>query len=392
MPEYSSSDQHHPLNPNPIAILTPSVRMLGARQSLLQLAVGLDRERFIPHVICPWPGGLEQRLRAAQVAVEISPLPPWRKGKNMLLRPWHLWRLRRVMERIQPRLIHSNEFHSHPYAAAIARKTGVPTLVHVRLSITERQIQTYRLTEADRVIVVSNAVAHDFSAFPQIQDRIRVVHNGLDFEAFMQDADGTAFRRETGISEDAILFGQIGLISQRKQQHAAIEAFNRVSDGRPRLHLCIVGDATPSEAGYHQEVRDAAQRSPASNRIHFIPFREKIRDVFAAIDVNLLISNEEGFGRVIVEAAAFEKPSIGARTGGIPEVIDDQRTGLLVPCDDTGELAQAIARLHNDEALRRSLGRAAADDCRRRFSIQTHVEQMMQIYEEVLTRPSHHDE
>lgn len=377
------------MEPRKIALITPSVRLLGARRSLLALAKALDPVRFSPIVVCPRRGDLEEECRRAGISTHVQALPPWRKGKSWPMIPLHLWRLRRWAQDLDIRLFHCNEIYPTPYAVRVGRRLGIPTITHMRLSVTERLMRNYDLRRADRIVTVSQAAAAPFRSWPDFERRVEVVYNGLDVEGWRQaagdlEAARRGIRQRLALPPDAFLVGQIGLISRRKQQHLLVEAARRVTARCPNCHFLIVGDPSPREHAYGDEVAEAIEAARLSQRVALWPFRREIAPVFAALDLNLLISCDEGFGRVAIEAGALGIPTVGTRIGGIPEVIADGETGLLVGVSDVDGLADAIERLAGDVQLRRRLGEAARRRVEREFTIEVHARRMMDVYEEVL--------
>jgi glycosyltransferase involved in cell wall biosynthesis len=377
------------MEPRKIALITPSVRLLGARQSLLALAKALDASRFSPIVVCPRRGDLEEELKRAGVATYIHALPPWRKAKHWLTIPFHVWRLRRWAQDLDIKLLHTNEPHSLPYAVRAGRRLGIPTLSHVRLSIQERMIRHYDLRRADRIVAVSQAIAEPFCSWPDYDRRVRVIYNGMDVGEWRQAAGDIAaarkqVREHLGLPPDAFLAGQIGLISRRKQQHLLVAAAQRLVARRTDCHFLIVGDPSPNERDYAEQVAAAIEPAGLSRCVTIWPFRRDIAPVFAALDINLLISSDEGFGRVAIEAGALGVPTIGTRIGGIPEVVMDGETGLLVGVSDAEGLAAAIERLAADAELRHRIGEAARRRVERDFTIEVHARRIMELYDEVL--------
>jgi len=371
-------------------LITPSVRLLGARQSLLALAKALDSRRFAPIVVCPRRGDLEEQLRRAGLSTYVQALPPWRKGKSWPFIPFHLWRLRRWAQDLDIRLIHCNEIYPTPYAVRVSRRLGIPTISHIRLPVNDRLIRNYDLNRADRVVVVSHAAAEPFRQWADHEKRVRVIYNGLDVKEWRQAAGDlpTArkeIRQRLALPSESFLVGQIGLISRRKQQHLLVEAAQRIAARRTGCHFLIVGDPSPNERDYGERVAAAIEAAGLSQRLTIWPFRQDIAPVFAALDLNLLISSDEGFGRVAIEAGALGVATIGTRIGGIPEVVLDGETGLLVGVSDAEGLANAIERLASDALLRHRLGEAARQRVEREFSVEVHVRHIMDLYEEVLS-------
>jgi len=377
------------MEPRKIALITPSVRLLGARRSLLALAKALDPARFSPIVVCPRRGDLEEELRRTGISTHIHALPPWRKARSWLTIPFHLWRFRRWAQDLDIRLFHCNEIYPTPYAVRVGQRLGIPTISHMRLSVNERLMRNYDLRRADRVVVVSHGAAEPFRAWPDFEQRVRVIYNGLDVKEWRQaagdiEAARKEIRQKLALPPDAFLVGHIGLIARRKQQHLLVEAAQRIAARRADCHFLIVGDPSPNERAYAEQVAAAIESAGLARRVTIWPFRRDIAPVFAALDLNLLISSDEGFGRVAIEAGALGVPTIGTRVGGIPEVVGDGETGLLVGGSDADGLADAIERFAADISLRRRLGDAARRRVETDFTIETHALRVMELYEEVL--------
>jgi glycosyltransferase involved in cell wall biosynthesis len=364
--------------------LTPSVRLLGARRSLLALATRLDRARWRPVVLAKEEGVLTDKLRAAGVETRIVHFRPYRKGKYFIFRPFTVRRLRRLALDENAALIHCNEIYPNPYAIRAAAPLGLPVVTHMRLSVTPRMTRNYLLDRADRIIVVSDAAGRDFDHWPDKARKVTTIYNGMDLKEFTPRGGAReAWRRRLGVGEGETLFGMLGLISERKQQHVAIEAMRRLRAEGAAARLAIVGEVSPREGAYDQRIRAMVHEFGLDGAVRFEPFQDDPVPAFQALDVNLLISNDEGFGRVIIEAGSLGTTSIGARAGGIPELIEPERDGLLVDVGDAPGLASAMGRLL-DAGARERLGGAMRAKVRERFTIEAHVERVQTLYEEVL--------
>jgi glycosyltransferase involved in cell wall biosynthesis len=364
------------------------VRLLGARQSLLALATHLDPARYRPIVVVPFSeGGLPEALAARDITTHCVRLGQWRKAKFWPRIPFDLWHLRRLVREEGIDLIHCNEPHVVPYGLRVAKESALPCVGHVRLdNVDERLITNYELGELDCLVAVSEAVARQFDpVWPDRAERVRVIPNGVDIGALRAAAPGREeARRLLSLREGDPLIAQIGLISARKRCHVVIQAFAKIARDFPDARLLFVGSPGPSDEAYAKALTADIYRFGLIARVQMMPFREDIAAVFAAMDLNVLASGQEGFGRVLIEAAVFGVPSIATNVGGIPEVIRHDKTGVLVLPDDPDGLAAAMVSLLRDEPRRRALGEAARRDAEARFSIQTHAEKMMALWDELL--------
>jgi glycosyltransferase involved in cell wall biosynthesis len=192
------------------------------------------------------------------------------------------------------------------------------------------------------------------------------------------------------LGPEHFVIGQFGLVSPRKRIHLLLNAAALLKEGhlgnvQPRL--LIVGSPGKSDLEYEQSLRRLVVDKGLQEIARFIPFTPDVADIYRACDVNVLVSNEEGFGRTIIEAGAMGIPSVGARVGGIPEIIEDGETGLLVPEDDDGTaLADRLRLLISHPARRAEMGEAARRRVADLFSIEKHAERIMAIYDRLLER------
>lgn len=431
-----------------ILFLSPSNKLFGARRSLLTTVTNLPAP-WEPHVVCPGEGGLQAELARLGIAHHVVRHYNWRKGKFLIHRHWEIRRLRRLFESLQPAIVVANEYHSTPYAIRMVGESGAPVIACSRLTIPERHIRLYDLHRATLILCVSAATAADFNAQPWFAQKVRVLHNAVDVAALDlpehdRAAARRAFRAEFGLGDGEFLIGMAGLISERKRQETAIRALKILNEEirkenpeAPPAHLAIVGRPRPEDEPYERRMRSLAAELGVAPRVHWAGFRDDMRRVYPAFDANLLLSDEEGFGRVIIEAAVFAVPSIGTRIGGIPEIIRDGEitspaifdssafaesgaamespadsapseirnpkseippdvssaspapTGALIPLDDPPALAATLSFWMRDPARRARLAAAAAHQARTEFSIPRHMQRLTAILDEAMDKYEH---
>jgi glycosyltransferase involved in cell wall biosynthesis len=210
-------------------------------------------------------------------------------------------------------------------------------------------------------------------------DRVSVVYNGFDEEALMQ-GDASTLRAHFQIPADAVVGAIAGSLIHRKGHDILFKAMQMLAgSGRP-LHLLVIGDGPACDP-----LKALANGLP----IHFLGYRKDLGAILRdSTDVLIAPSRQEGFGRVIIEAAFAGVPAIGARVDGIPEAIEEGVTGLLVAPESPGELAAAIGRLVEDAPLRAHLGAAAQARARSKFRIETSAAEMRAQYDKVVRRRS----
>jgi len=288
-------------------------------------------------------------------------------------------------------VVHANVYMSNQYGVIASRLTGVPIISHVRLILGQLAIRNSFLKYTDYLIANSHAVAHALESAGISKDRISVVWNGVDPKVFSPNSDhgGRKLRERLGIADDAFLIGCIGRIHYTKGIHTLIRAMANLVIEDPGVMLIIVGDTMIDQSSeYLTLLKTLTQEFDLTESVHFVPFQDNIQAVYDAIDLVVLPSLAEPFGRVLIEAMAMEKPVVGTRSGGAVEIVEDGKTGLLVQPDDPYELAEAMWKLMINNHLANRMGKRGRKRAETFFSIEKNVERIQKIYMETMNE--HH--
>jgi glycosyltransferase involved in cell wall biosynthesis len=276
-------------------------------------------------------------------------------------------------------LLYANSPKSFVVAALAGRLARKPVVWHLRdilggghFSRTNvRAVVSVANWSAARVVANSRATADAFVAAGGRAALVTVVHNGIDaapFDALAPDTR-SAVRAELGIPDDAFLVGCFSRLHPWKGQTVLLDAVARMPD----VHALVVGGALFSgEAPYEAELRGRAQLPALAGRVHMLGARDDVPRLLAACDVVVHAAVlAEPFGRVLVEAMLAGRPVVATRAGGVPEVVCDGETGVLVPPGDACALREALDALRRDPARVTALARRGADHARARFSRET---------------------
>ena len=327
-------------------------------------------------------GPLREDLAAAGVEVHVRPLAVLRRS---LMSPAGMARvaaafgadaggLGRLARTRGVRVVHTNTSVTLGGAAA-ARIAGVPHVWHVREIYAgfERWWPAYRrlLLTADALPCVSEAVAAQFHHGP-----VRVLRDGLAVRH--EPAPRAQARAALGLPEDARAYAVLGRISTWKGQDVLIRAVAELPDA---LAL-VCGTPWPGEERRERELRELAARLGAGDRVRFLGFRDDLDVVLGAADAVVVPSTQpDPLPNAALEAAAAGRCVVAAAHGGLPEIVRDGETGVLVPPGDAGALAGALASLDPNTAAR--YGAAAAADVRRRFAPEALVAGVQALYDEL---------
>jgi len=201
--------------------------------------------------------------------------------------------------------------------------------------------------------------------------------SGVNTERFKPDQHvRSAMRMQLGVCDDDVLLLFLGRLNRDKGVLDLVAAFASVAGEHVGLQLLLVG---PDEGGLQEKVQ--ATCAAYAKRLHFVDYTDKPESYFAAADIFCLPSYREGFGSVIIEAAACAIPAIGSRIYGISDAIQEGQTGLLFEAGNVNELALTIAQLTDNPVLRKQMGRAAFERACDDFTTSRLVQAWLAYYE-----------
>jgi len=350
----------------------------------------LDRERYSPCLVTR-PGDLEDHARRHEIPVYFNDFP-WFSRRRPWLYANSIRQLMRVMRRENVKLVHTNCPHALPYVMLACRLLRTPYVSHIhdfRYAWFEAS-RLRALNRAEAVIPVSRAVAGTFAEAGVSESRMRVIYNPFDlglYERAPQES-GRDPRTSIGLPEDSFAVGIVGQILDMKGHEDLVLASPDVVSKVPDAHFVVVGEAfTPETKAFKSKLDRLIGQFGLTDRFHFTGFRSDVPEVMKWLDVLVVPSWREPFGRVVVEGMAAGCPVIGTRAGGIPEIIEHMKDGLLVPPKDVRMLGETIVQVARDAQLRERLRRAGPESAKR-FSTEQHVDHIQALYDSVLGSPS----
>lgn len=353
---------------------------------------GLPEDRYAVELGCA-PGGplIEQVERHGMVVRRlrhmVQPLHPARD----LFATAELWRL---IRRHRYTIVHTHNSKAGFIGRLAARLAGVPVVIHTvhgfafhayerwwrrRLFLVLERVAA---RWCDRLIMISQPLV-EWALRERIAPRQKMVriYSGIDLSAFRQPVDVAALRETFGLRHQEFIVGEVAKLWPGKGHQVLLRAAATLKDHVPSLTLLIIG-----EGELRASLTRLAQELGLRDRVTFMGFRSDVPALTHCLDVAVLPSFFEGMGRAVIEAQAAGKPVIATRVGGIPDLITDGVTGLLVEPGNVEQLASAIRRLYEQPALRRQLGEAAQRSADGRFEAQTMVKAIVSVYDELLER------
>jgi glycosyltransferase involved in cell wall biosynthesis len=269
-------------------------------------------------------------------------------------------------------------------AAILAR---VPIVIGTEVNIYERKRPIHALAErllmagTDRVVVSAESVKDFYTAQVHAEpSKIDVIYNAVDFDQAMPTIGKAAMRKALGVAADVPVAGIIARLTEQKGHRYLFDALA----SQPSLsgvHLLVVGGG---------ELRDMlgrdAEAKGLSSRVHFLGARRDLGNLLAAMDVFVMPSLWEGLPLSMVLAMGAGVPVVATAVAGIPEVVADGRTGLLVGPADARALGRALEQLFVDPDLRRRMGADARAAVLPRFGVDRYVQSIVSLYDRLLAQ------
>ncbi len=289
-----------------------------------------------------------------------------------------------LMRREQVELIHAAGMKGILAAKMVARRSGIPLIMHLHdanpVSAVIRRLQVVSRHVPAACICISEAVAqYARSALGVPQSTITVLPNPLPDDAFAPiEAPAWSELGLTEMADASAVIGVIGRLSDEKGHEQLIQAAAPWFAQHPQARLLVVGDG-PLRAALTQQVNE---RGLAQN-IYFLGHRSDVRRIIAGLDTVVVPSHKEGLGYVALEAMAAGCPVVATAVGGLPEVIEHEVSGMLVPDGDIKALFTQVDHVIDDPGLAQQL-REGGQQRARSYALKPHIDQLIKLYSGVL--------
>ena len=388
-----------------VLYLDHTAKIGGGEVALVNLLRHLDRSLVFPIALLFMEGPLRERLVGC-CDTHVIPLADsaltvnkdglgWRSlfqlraSLSVLL---HIWRVVQFARKMEIDLIHTNSLKADIIGGIAARIAGIPVVWHVRDRIEPDYlpkivVRVFRLLSQilpDFVIANSSATLATLHLNGKrkgaaVDANGRVVHDGCNVVSIK---DGSEVVRTT------LRIGLVGRITPWKGQDIFIKAAALLKQKHPEAKFEIIGAPLFSERAYEAELRRLCDELNVTDTVEFAGFVEKVPARIAELDIVVHASiTGEPFGQVIIEGMAEQKPVVATNGGGVPEIVQDGITGLLVPMGDALRMAEAIDYLltHPDEAT--MMGVRGRERVQTHFTIQKTARMVEEVYGEVFGRP-----
>ncbi len=359
----------------------------GAQRHGFDLAVASKKSGHEVLVVCGNEGTLTERLKEAGVSYrtiaamkrDISLLDEFRSFKTLL----------KIVEEFHPDTVHGNSSKAGGLATLAGRLKGVRTILFTahgwafneRRPLWQKAIiglfHYAMVVFAHKTICVSSAIRQDAAWMPFVGKRFFVIHNGVTATPLISKEEARmAIAPELARGfPNALWIGSIAELHPTKGLDTLVEAFAAIAHDLPSTVLVIMGDGSE-----WAKLQKLVQIYDLPDRVVLTGFVKDASSYLPALDIFVLPSRSEALGYALLEAGLASLPSIGTRVGGIPEIIEDSKTGLLVPPGKSIALSQALTELLADVSLRNRLGTALNEKVHTEFSTKAMIEKTLKLY------------
>jgi len=358
-----------------VAYMAHAYMVGGAEEMVLNLVRHLPR-RFEPLVCCiNQAGPIGEEIRATGVPFSVLGLNPG------IRRPLDVGGIRRYLREARPHIVHTFLLTASLYGRLAAILERVPIVIGTEVNIYQNKRRVHALAERllmnrTACVIASAESVKDFYVRQIHADpaKVDVIYNAVDWSQLQTSRSREDVRASLGLEPGTRVVGVIARLTEQKGHRFLFEALQRPS--LTGVQAIVVGDGDRREA-----LRQQAAACGLEGRVRFLGARRDLGDLLSAMDVFVLPSLWEGLPLSLVLAMGAGLPVVATAVAGIPEVVQNGRTGLLVPPGDAGALADALERVCSDSDLAASLGRCGKAAVLPRFGVDGYVDAVTSLYD-----------
>jgi len=294
-------------------------------------------------------------------------------------------RLRRIIHSSRPDIVHVHSRRGADlWGGLAARLEKTPAVVTRRVDNPERAwVVRFKYSLYDHVVTISEGVRSVLLSEGLNPGKTTLIHSAVDLDRYRYPGDREWFYREFGLEPGSMAIGTVAQFIPRKGHRGIIDAAPMILEKHPKARFLFFGQGPLKE-----ELLSVCMKSGLENIIRFPGFRKDLDRIFPCLDILLHPASMEGLGVSLLQAAASEVPLIGARAGGIPEIVQDGINGYLIPHDDSAAIVTAVLSLIGDPDKRRRFGREGRRIAESFFSIDAMVDGYKRVYSNIISEKS----
>ncbi|MDH4106962.1 MAG: glycosyltransferase family 4 protein [Gammaproteobacteria bacterium] len=348
--------------------------LYGGPQQVLYLCSGLARLGVDSVLVCPPASGVAEaaaRAKIRTITVGCAGDFDLRFG----------WRLKQLLADERPDIVHCHSRRGADSLGGLAAKlAGIPAVLSRRVDNPESGLLAkLRYRPYVRVVAISTTIAGILEQAGVERRKIVVIRSAVDAAHFPEVPDCGRFHREFRIEPDHFVIAAAAQFIERKGHRYLLEAVAALRPRYPKLRVVLFG-----QGPLQRVLKARCAELGIADIVQFAGFRRDLDEYLGCIDILVHPALQEGLGVITLKAQAAGVPVVGFRAGGLSEAVLHGETGLLVPTGDSEALADAIARLADDNRLRHRYGATARQRMRAEFTIEGMAEQHLSLYKSIL--------
>lgn len=355
----------------------------GVQQQFLSLLKAYDRDVFNPIFCCLGPGEeISKEIERIDIETVALNRVRYHRFSPGIVRDLYI-----LMKQKNIHIVRTHRYRANLYGRLAALLSGVPVKIislhdnyRKDLRLERRIANKILLKVTDKIVAVSESIRRDIIKYDGIDSsKILVIPNGIDTERFKPEGNFANIREEFLINKSDIVIGFIGRIVSVKGLEYLIDALLFLKEEFKNIKLLITGEGSLLDSLYEK-----AKENNVHDSIIFTGKRRDIPDILSCTDIFVMPSIAEGLPNALLEAMAMGKPIVATEVGGIPEVIKNGHSGILVPARNPEALATAIKDLITNDQLAAKMGQTARNFVLKDYSIVEIAQKWQTLYLSIL--------
>lgn len=368
----------------------------------VMLSAGLDKDRFSSLLVTGTVGKKEGDMSylAAENGIEPLVITELQREPNIVYDIVSFYKLYKFIKREKPDVVHTHTSKAGTLGRVAARLAGVPLIIHTfhghtfhsyfNLLKNRLFLATERVLAGmtDKIVVISESQKEKIKGYLNLNtdERLVLIPLGFDLSKFLSDDLSNKrdkFRRELDIPEEAIVIGIIGRLTAIKNHRMFIEAARMIkqkSSGKT-VKFLIIGDGE-----LKKELTVLSNRLGIRKDVIFAGWRKDVDSLYKAADIIALTSLNEGTPVSLIEAFASAKAAVATDVGGVRDIVEDGKSGFVVPPNDIDAFSDAITTLINDKERRESFGLYGREFVKNTYTKERLIRDIENLYEKEMRR------
>ena len=350
----------------------------GGEQQIAYLVEELQKLKIAQHIFCAKDSSIEAWCVAQGIEYTTY-------LKASSISPFTAKKLADTINKQNCQILHAHDSHAHTYACIAMRLFAckVPIVLHRRVDflIKKSPLSKWKYNDIAiaKIICVSAAIQRILATSIRDKTKLNVVHSGIDKSRFQFEST-EVLRKEFGVPNSHLLIGNVAAIAAHKDYFTFVDTVEiLVREGLNATFFIIGGDG-----GEKAAIQEHITKKSLKDYIFFTDFRTDIPRILPELDVFLFTSKEEGLGTSVLDAFAAKVPVVATNAGGIPEMVQHEKTGLLAKVGDAKQLAKNVKRIVKQHDLAKQLTQNASARLED-FTKQKMASQILEIYQEIMS-------